>query len=475
MRTIRADISSSGAPELGARLRTYLIGTREAVPGRVELFFVEAILLRQMVAIRLPCPSRAFLRASAIQIDGSLTPFLYQTATIQQWIAPYAPRRTGRRHRSSQRAQILFEKPDDELDAASAARDPETETKSTISGREKRVFARLLDPTYDPQANLKTRSKSPSKLKKPVSKSRLAQGEHKFSDADLQAKHDQLLEARRKAAAPQERLAKLQAEQGLRTTYFEETKELREYRSTTLAKASEQFSRAKTDKELWQLLDQWAFSGIRKHFAQGPSTQQKEDEASTSGSPEADVAILTHNYPLLLVSFLEELRGNFPSSQLAFSLLPTVKSLGRQSYVLGASTPLYNGIILDTWRTFSDFPRINELLLEMENAGLEFDHETLEVLDKIRRQGERILRGERGELLKRVWELDSIMSGWTTVVGWMPKVKERLEVEALRRANESDESDIEDASLEEEWHDELTAMEEQPRHRTNDSPAGTTG
>jgi hypothetical protein len=298
-----------------------------------------------------------------------------------------------------------------------------------------------------------------------------APGSQKFSDAELQVQHEQLLEARRKASvAPQERLNELQAEQGLQATFFEETQELRQQRYQALAQAGDQFSKAQTDKELWQLLDQWAFSGIRKHFApQGQNTppQKSKEKAAKklakagNSSVANKVAILTHNYPHLLVSFLAELRDNFPSSQLAFSVLPMVKSLGRQSYVLGASTQLYNGIILDTWRTFSNFSRINELLLEMENAGLEFDFDTLEVLGKIRRQGERILKGERGELLKRVWELDSMISGWTTVVGWIPKVKERLEADALRKANETEESDMEDSVLEEDWHDELLAREEQ--------------
>jgi hypothetical protein len=413
------------------------------------------------------------MRSSAIQIENSLAPFLYYTPTIQQWIAPYAPNPRQRRHASSRPADIPFDQSSLNGRVDSPAEPLERRTRSTISGKDKRVFAKLLDPSYDPQADLRARGKAP-KSRQTTPKPRSAIGERQFSDADLQAKHEALMRAKRRASAlHQERLNELQAERGMEPTFFEETEELRQKRAQNLARAREDFRNAETDKDLWYLLSKWAFSGVQKHFALPPQLEQhnsakQEPAAAKDKTANNELAILTHNYPLLLVSFLEELRDSFPTSQLAFSLLPMIKSLGRQSYVLGASTPLYNSLIDATWRTFSDFPRINDLLLEMENAGLEFDYDTLDVLDKIRRQGERIQKGDKGELMKRIWELDSVISGWDTVTRWIPKVKARLEAEALRRANEneseSDSEDLEDDSIsgsEEDWGEELSAMQEQ--------------
>ena len=370
--------------------------------------------------MKIPCPSRTFLRFSAIQIDSSLTPFLYQTPTIQQWIAPYAPaRKQRRRHASTQRDHIPLEK----STKSDGTRHVEDLTpRSTISPKEKRVFSKLLDPSYDPQAELKTRSKVPARpANRPGTFAHALN--RRFTDADLRLQHEELMAAKRRHTArvlqQMEELASSGHQDAVAPpAQWDGVDPFQQQREQMLSLARLQFSRAKTDEELWELLAKWTFAIIKRHQGQAPrvdATKLTPEQLEVRKQQEAN--FLTYNYPVLLLAFLDELRTNFPSSQLAFTVLPMVKSLGRQSYVLGASSALYNGIILDTWRVYSDFHRINELLLEMENAGLEFDYDTLDVLEKIRRQGDRILKGERGVLLKRVWELDSIVSGWTTVVG----------------------------------------------------------
>ena len=458
--------------------------------------------------MRIPCPSHTFLKVSAIQIDASLTPFLYQTPTIQQWIAPYAPaRKQRRRHASTQREQhVPMERSTGssrrggsntratsqaqvqaQAQGGGRGRDqPLEKPRSTMSAKEKRVFTKLLDPSYDPQAELKDKDKSRSASSasnhtttsnnnaKLPSHMKLYQNrpgtyahalDRKFNDRDLAEKHEAFYAAKRRdTALQQQRMDELRAAQqdGVAPPVWEGEEAFQQQREQMLSLARLQFSRAKTDEELWELLAKWTFAIIRRHLGHDPRvTRTKLTPEQLEVRKQQEATFLTYNYPLLLTTFLDELRTNFPSSQLAFTVLPMVKSLGRQSYVLGASTGLYNGIILDTWRVFSDFHRINELLLEMENAGLEFDYDTLDVLGKIRRQGDRILKGERGVLLKRVWELDSIVSGWSTVVAWIPKVKERLEADALRRASETEDSEMEDSVSEEDWDEELSVMQQQ--------------
>lgn len=176
--------------------------------------------------------------------------------------------------------------------------------------------------------------------------------------------------------------------------------------------------------------------------------EKKTDELKTTGTSSSSqmlkdaekpeqLAIIGPNYPSFLLIAIRQLRTHFPTSNLPFQIIPTIKQLGRSSYILGASTPLYNELIAAAWHTWSDFDKIHELLKEMDNGGLEFDENTLDLLHKIRREGEKVLRGKHGEVKRLWWNTDMVRSGWDSVVEWIPLVQERHRDAAVRLANES--------------------------------------
>jgi hypothetical protein len=68
---------------------------------------------------------------------------------------------------------------------------------------------------------------------------------------------------------------------------------------------------------------------------------------------------------------------------------------------------------------------------------LEFDSQTLKILEDIAREGERGRRGRLGINTKLFWNMDIVTGGWRKVVEWIPTVRDRLEQEAIRRSEEA--------------------------------------
>lgn len=213
---------------------------------------------------------------------------------------------------------------------------------------------------------------------------------------------------------------------------------------------------AKTDVELWNVLETELFSPIQlldldkktADFRLSTSGNSKEanklaEDATINSYREDHVAIITYIYPIILRTALDHLTKSFPASILPFSILPRIKRLGRTSYILGASTTLYNGIINLTYKTYTDFHRVDELLQEFDPAGLEFDDQTLEILQAIERAGRRGLQGRDGVNMKIFWNMDITSDGWRKAINWIPTVRERLEQEVVRVAEESARVDAE--------------------------------
>lgn len=96
--------------------------------------------------------------------------------------------------------------------------------------------------------------------------------------------------------------------------------------------------------------------------------------------PEAVVSVL---YPRMLLVAFRLLRDNFPKSPLIGQFRSTIKSHGRVSSVVGASTGLYNDLIYFHWRGCSDLPGVVTLLQEMEVTGVEPNKRTKQLLDSI--------------------------------------------------------------------------------------------
>ncbi|KAI0893088.1 hypothetical protein F4806DRAFT_476954 [Annulohypoxylon nitens] len=89
-------------------------------------------------------------------------------------------------------------------------------------------------------------------------------------------------------------------------------------------------------------------------------------------------------YPAYLLLALRRLDTAFSSpSPLVFSLLPRIKELGLESYILGVSTPLYNGLLDLHWTRRGDLVGMLHLLEEMRHCGLYFDEQTASILNQV--------------------------------------------------------------------------------------------
>ncbi|OJJ49206.1 hypothetical protein ASPZODRAFT_129619 [Penicilliopsis zonata CBS 506.65] len=93
--------------------------------------------------------------------------------------------------------------------------------------------------------------------------------------------------------------------------------------------------------------------------------------------------VVTALYPEILLAVLRSLTSNFPSSPLISEFLTTIKSYGRTSAVMGASTGLYNELIQFYWRSCADVPAVTSLLRDMEVMGVEPDEATCGLLHSI--------------------------------------------------------------------------------------------
>lgn len=94
--------------------------------------------------------------------------------------------------------------------------------------------------------------------------------------------------------------------------------------------------------------------------------------------------IISTLYPALLLLTLRLLTTHFPLSPYPATLLPTLRTLGLRSYVLGTSTQLYNTLLSHRWAVYSDLKSMDSLLNEMERGGVDFDAETVQILERVR-------------------------------------------------------------------------------------------
>lgn len=196
---------------------------------------------------------------------------------------------------------------------------------------------------------------------------------------------------------------------------------------------------AGTDAELWDVLETEVFSVIRQLELDGPSpSESKQMNSKPNQQPSSGLAVIGPNYPSFLLMAVRQFRQEFPSSTLALAVLPEVKALGRSSYALGASTPLYNELITIAWLNYADFHEIDYLLHDMDRGGIEFDGNTLDLIASILVEQQKARGGWLGGAMAAVWEMESLRRAFRKLERWRDVVQARLEADAVRQAHERD-------------------------------------
>ncbi|KAJ9197921.1 hypothetical protein DTO166G4_2495 [Paecilomyces variotii] len=171
----------------------------------------------------------------------------------------------------------------------------------------------------------------------------------------------------------------------------------------------------KGDLELWEVCEERVF-GMLRHLDIYDGTEKnasdaqhnQPDDITILGPPEPSQSLSSDKaetkqhagpleippfvpvypvvsalYPSMLFTALSLLKTHFPDSPLIGQFLPTVKSYGRTSVVLGASTRLYNELMEYYWRVYDDLPTVVSLLKEMDSTGVEPNLWTYSLVKKI--------------------------------------------------------------------------------------------
>ncbi|KAL8915530.1 MAG: hypothetical protein Q9171_000095 [Xanthocarpia ochracea] len=223
-------------------------------------------------------------------------------------------------------------------------------------------------------------------------------------------------------------------------------------------------SEAKTDMEIWNVLETDVFTLIKKYESQRKDReeQDKPKKRKRGGSlSKADVeaaaakekkqslqareksfqqaeteAVLSSNYGDYCLAAMRTLRRTYPASPYLMNLLPTIKRLGPISHVLAGSVDLYNEILFLLWSQYSDLHGMADLITEMGNQGIESNEITLKILRMVSSAKIRAYKEETP--MKLWWGLSPVDAGWMRV----RKIADKVHVEILqaktRRAMEGD-------------------------------------
>ena len=116
------------------------------------------------------------------------------------------------------------------------------------------------------------------------------------------------------------------------------------------------------------------------------STPEESGDISPSADDSNKLSLYVHGplYPAYLLLALRRLDTAFSApSPFVFSILPRIKELGLESYVLGVSTPFFNELLTIYWNRRGDLAGMLDLLEEMRHCGLYFDKQTASILNKV--------------------------------------------------------------------------------------------
>lgn len=155
---------------------------------------------------------------------------------------------------------------------------------------------------------------------------------------------------------------------------------------------------AKEPKEEEQLAEQNA----------ADETKTPEASVSTVGKEEGEKVIMDVQgalYSAYLIHGLQLFDTGFTRpSPFAFQILPHVKSLGLESYVLGVSTPFYATLAGLHWDRFGDATSALDVIQEMSSTGLYVNQEVIALLGRIREHLTSCTLGLQGPFVSAMME-----------------------------------------------------------------------
>lgn len=386
------------------------------------------------------CSFRALSRSRAPH-PKTLAPFLYQTATIQQRTP------ASRRHASSQsnsEDDVPFEGDGTPVTLDHA----KTQRNTTITGSERAAFEKLYKKFQNPKAkdwsDYEVDAIADEYYEDDDDNNSKKRELDDTSDASIDSLFDAVLSKRQPQAPPRARgkgldLGALAADvlrpeaqrarekAAARNTLLQEIRDNEKKRMRGLMEA------AKTDKELWEILDRDVFGVIRAMDldAQKDATSEKgrrlsKPKATTRDPlpPDPDVVLPIFSYHLIVAAQL--LRTKFPASPLVFNIVPALKDLGPSSYALGATTSLYKVLIRAAWLQNHSYSQICALLQEMDNGGIEHDEKIVTLLDIIIAEHSLARRKKLGQGMKAVLGLELYVKDFERLLAWHRAIRKSM-------------------------------------------------
>ena len=136
--------------------------------------------------------------------------------------------------------------------------------------------------------------------------------------------------------------------------------------------------------------------------------------------------ILNRNYAEYCLFALRLFREKYPTSSYAMHVLATMKARGPISYVLGASSEIYNEVLFLKWTQQSDLHAVADLMEEMLNQGIEGNETTVALSKGIAQQRRSGMRGYMGPVVKEWWNMRGNVDGWRRVCSLYDRIQSEL-------------------------------------------------
>lgn len=241
-------------------------------------------------------------------------------------------------------------------------------------------------------------------------------------------------------------------------------------------KVTDMLFNAKSDKEIWQVLETEVFSLVvrlnehirlleradnirarkaRRAKADGKGIADIELEEGKEGNPDQEkipttnsfmpkeipvnelLLILQRNYTVYCLVALRLFRKRHPTSLYAQHILSTIRQRGPISYVLGVSVDIYNEALFLQWTQFSDLHGLADLIEEMLNQGIEGNEVTIALIKGIAVQRRRIRHKARYLLAWKWWHMRGTVEGWRRVLNLFERITTQLAKREAMRADEA--------------------------------------
>lgn len=218
----------------------------------------------------------------------------------------------------------------------------------------------------------------------------------------------------------------------------------KELRTITQAMAA-----AQTDAQIWRMLESQVFKpaatqlqGLQARYTSTSDYNSYSGLDSTGPilsrlqtANDKELLHLQSTLPTHLTIVFKHLLTHYPSSLLPLSILPTLERLGHIAVAIGTSTQLYNLHLEQLWKRYGS-TRLNDIVEVLKTARNEskVDSETLGLLNDVLAYKSAAVRGQHGESLRVLWEMEMVRSAMDEVARLRGEVVEKVEEAALRDA-----------------------------------------